>query len=316
MTPEVPATGEVVADLSGVVSGLRDGSVWGPWFPLRQASRQAGGPGSGLYRIRRHGRETMLYIGQSGGLRRRMGHLMGAYAVDMPFRDPHTAAPAVWAFLQTSKADPDVSFARLDVERPDRMALECVAVSLHRMEFGASPAFNFGRMPPGYVISSQRRHGRRGAADPSAVPAPSSPQVGSLDGGLPSDADWGGLKWSPWAPLALDEIGAVATRTGLYRLRLASSQALVYVGQGILAKRLRSHRRAAARSDSEMGRVVRGEHVEMSWVEWTTNHATHLLEVENDLIASHVLTEGRRPAAQFLGKTKRSPAEAAPLSEG
>ena len=41
--------------------------------------------------------------------------------------------------------------------------------------------------------------------------------------------------------------------------------------------------------------------VAWDWVDLSGTHRTQLLEVENDLIASHVETLGQPPVAQFLG---------------
>ena len=52
----------------------------------------------GLYRIRRAGRDDLDYIGQTGlRLRDRLAMLRGIYRDKMPYRDPHTVAPALWA---------------------------------------------------------------------------------------------------------------------------------------------------------------------------------------------------------------------------
>jgi hypothetical protein len=72
---------------------------WSDWQPLSQAGRnKAISRDAGLYRIRRVGHPHLDYIGQTGmGLRQRLAMLSGVYGPVMPYNDPHTAGPALWA---------------------------------------------------------------------------------------------------------------------------------------------------------------------------------------------------------------------------
>jgi hypothetical protein len=56
----------------------------------------------GLYRVRRTGREELDYISQTGmSLRKRLGMLRrGVLGEQMPYRDPHTAGPVLWALRE------------------------------------------------------------------------------------------------------------------------------------------------------------------------------------------------------------------------
>ena len=74
----------------------------GGWRPFATASRDVEIPLlPGLYRIRRMGRDDLLYSGQTGmgtmTLRKRFGILRGVNGEVMPYRDLHTAEPALWA---------------------------------------------------------------------------------------------------------------------------------------------------------------------------------------------------------------------------
>src|SRR5262245_37232738 len=78
---------------------------WSSWQPLDGCWQGALIPDRpGLYRIRRAGHADLDYIGQTGAgtmtVRKRMAMLRGVYGPEMPYRDPHTAAPALWALLQ------------------------------------------------------------------------------------------------------------------------------------------------------------------------------------------------------------------------
>jgi hypothetical protein len=86
----------------------------GPWRPLVTASRDPEIPASpGLSRIRRIGWDDLDYIGQTGmgtmTLRKRLGMLRGVYGELMPYRDPHTAGPALWALYHQTGEDFEVS---------------------------------------------------------------------------------------------------------------------------------------------------------------------------------------------------------------
>ncbi len=72
---------------------------WLPWCSLENCWRGSTIPSEpGLYRVRRAGQENLDYIGQTGvTLRRRLAMLRGVFRAEMPFRDPHTAAPGFWA---------------------------------------------------------------------------------------------------------------------------------------------------------------------------------------------------------------------------
>jgi hypothetical protein len=86
--------------MSGLASDEELGIGWSDPDPLTEAVRGVSAPAvPGLYRIRRIGIEGWDYIGQTGSehtnLRRRMAMLRGIYLDEMPYRDPHTAGPAL-----------------------------------------------------------------------------------------------------------------------------------------------------------------------------------------------------------------------------
>jgi len=218
----------------------------------------------------------------------------------MPYRDPHTAAPALWALRHRDGCDFEVPGTA-----PDRKALEAAAITLYRIESGQSPAASFGRMPAGYRISSGNNArlaaaGRRyrGGLDPAAPAGPASAPPSGLPGADPASADWMNWAWSPWAPISLARGSAAGT--GLYRVRSSCHAGLVYVGQGTIALRLRTHAAKALRAGHRQGPYFLGA-AEASWIVLPGLALVSLLEHENDLIAAHVLTTGHAPAAQFLG---------------
>lgn len=73
---------------------------WSEWTPLNADSFSEVPKEAGLYRIRHEteNRDHLEYIGESGDTRRGIQSLSrGVYAEEMPYRDPHTAAPCLWA---------------------------------------------------------------------------------------------------------------------------------------------------------------------------------------------------------------------------
>ncbi|MDQ3656690.1 MAG: hypothetical protein M3457_16650 [Chloroflexota bacterium] len=102
------------------------------------------------------GRTDLDYIGQTGTrLGQRLGMLAGALADEMPYRDPHTAAPALWALRHAERCSFDVSVAVVEGTTPWRKGLEALAIGLYRQEHGRSPTVEFGRIPSAIVL--QRR---------------------------------------------------------------------------------------------------------------------------------------------------------------
>ena len=157
---------------------------WSAWQDLRGAGRDRRIPaGPGLYCIRRAGGEPGLdYVGQTGrSLPGRLGQFGGVYRAQMPYRDPHTAAPALWALRHRDGCDFEVAVIEAPGTAAERKALEAAAITLYRLGSGRSPAASFGRMPAGYRISSgnnarlaaagrsRQRAGQRAAVKPQVI---------------------------------------------------------------------------------------------------------------------------------------------------
>src|SRR4051812_24404085 len=69
-------------------------------FGTGRAAARALPAGAGVYRVRVAGRDELAYVGQTGrGLRERIVALMRqTLSAEMPFNDPHTAAPKLWSY--------------------------------------------------------------------------------------------------------------------------------------------------------------------------------------------------------------------------
>jgi hypothetical protein len=229
--------------------------------------------------------------------------LSGILRDEMPYRDPHTAAPAMWAQKQISGEGYEASTCPIEGDARSRKAMEAIAISLYRQERHRSPDFNFGRMPSGFLMSSGNmarlaKAGKRFRGGPCEgeleCHLPSIPPVGPLSPDLDA-ADWCGHGWSEWRPI--EEVIGSAIGFGLYRVRSAGGE-LLYIGQGAIQERLWQHHRKAG--STPQGRIFsEARPLSCSWVSDHRWYTHQRLELENDLIAAFVLATGRAPAAQF-----------------
>ena len=251
----------------------------------------------GLYRVRHRDRPGLEYIGETGrSLRGRVGALArGAFADEMPYRDPHTAAPCLWAVQQEDGEELEVSVATptLAEDKQSRKAFEDALIAVYRREMGESPTANFGRIIDGYRQSTYRSGGERGGPlGPDEMESNTEDGVGPLDWSRSDDVlsgDWMGLSWSTPRPLA-DADTSIPTDDGLYRIWSEDkAPPLEYVGQSSnLKSRLYRHRRN------------RDEALLFSYSELRKHDAQHKREeVETELIGVHWLAVGESPQDQF-----------------
>lgn len=277
--------------------------TWSDWVPLPDTARRlARDPG--IYRIRRAGDDELVYVGQTG---RSLAERLGAIKFDapkMPYRDPHTAAPALWALRHRDGCSYEASVSIVHGDAAVRKAIECVVLAQHRQEHGRSPAANFGRMPAGYAPSSPRNARviatgklRVGGPDPNVLEChePGIAPRGPLDTDV-TGARWCGLRWGAWMPLveALDD-----ATIGFYRIAVPDEGQLIYVGESArVGARLRDH--AAKAKGSGRQAEMFGRSLVIS-IAAGPALAHQRLEVETDLIAAHVLATSRPPSAQFIG---------------
>jgi hypothetical protein len=277
---------------------------WSDWAGLRDAKALNAPATSGLYRVRDSDSESILYVGETGGqsgLRGRLNHLRTCYRSDIPYADPHTAAPALWAYLADGGGPLEVSILEVDSDKPTRRALEATAISLLRQEYGESPLLSFGRMPNGWIKSSGNNkrlleQGKRmkGYRDPLAQRIPSLPSILSI-GEDPKSPDWCGLQWSEWS----EDLPA-KHQIGLYRISTTNQPGLLYVGEGQIRNRVITHRSKALIPDHPQSDFF-GNEILVSWSVTPDLEDVQRHELENDLIASHFLTLGSQPPAQFIG---------------
>jgi hypothetical protein len=230
-----------------------------------------------------------------------MSHLNGVYGDVMPYNSPHTAGPGLWALRQDHDCEFEVSVVEVSGGVAVRKGIECLLISEHRIEHGRSPTLNFGRMPDGWtkssdntarLVAADRRH--RGQRAPNATRVlDASPPASLIDD--PRAGSWLGHRW-----ISVAETSPSADSVGLYRSIRLDGEGLAYVGQGRIAARVKSHVAKGKDTDHSQHWFFARD-LTWDWVDFPEIDRTQLLELENDLIASHVRVYGCTPRAQFLG---------------
>jgi hypothetical protein len=278
---------------------------WSPWIDLHGAQiNSQSRKDEGVYRIQDRNSGSILYVGETRNLRRRFSDLQQAFSAEIPYADPHTATPALWAYLQENNTSLDISFIIIQGSRTKRMTVESAYIAILRHEVGESPMANFGQMPNGWIKSSSNSSklvllGNRfkGYRNGDSIRTPSASSILDLSNSSFDDT-WGNLQWSNWEefPRSLPDPSV----TGLYRIRRPEAQMLSYIGQGKILARLKAH-------SSKYGIEGHAQSHEFapgflaSWVSVQVTHRRQLLEMEADLIASHYLAFNTCPTAQFIG---------------
>ncbi|VTU02434.1 Uncharacterized protein OS=Methanosphaerula palustris (strain ATCC BAA-1556 / DSM 19958 / E1-9c) GN=Mpal_2492 PE=4 SV=1: GIY-YIG [Gemmataceae bacterium] len=271
-------------------------------LPMQKTTTRTIPNGAGVYRVRVVGRNELAYIGQTGrNLNERLRGLgSGLYASDMPYNDPHTAAPKLWSYRDGEGFEFEASATESTLPKNDRMGLECWLVWRYRQEKCRSTLCNFGRLHPRYITSRNRTTGQRGRKlNPDEPDNTGGTSVAPLARqGTAESRDWMGLAWS--APLTLDKINAksVPRGPGVYRLS-NGTHGIIYIGQSLnLSSRLRTH------ADTDWSGLTAFAFASMpeSYTE------TQLLEVENDLIAGYFEEFRAAPLFQFGATTPAEPA--------
>ncbi|GHO56082.1 hypothetical protein KSB_45570 [Ktedonobacter robiniae] len=138
------------------------GLSWSSWQPFSDPLTFRQLPAMpGVYRIRAIGIEELFYIGETGrDLRERLGGLRrNTMRTEMPFNDPHTAAPSLWAWRHAENLHFECSAAPViladdsEEARKRREGLEFYLLWQYRLEYGSSTRCNHGRFHSRYTKS-------------------------------------------------------------------------------------------------------------------------------------------------------------------
>ncbi len=280
---------------------------WSEWKSLDANSFLEVPKEPGLYHIRHRSeaRDYLEYIGESGDTRRRIQSLArGAYADETPYRDPHTAAPCLWAVRDNVGSALEVSHTTPPRAEDDqhRKGIEAAIIAIHRRETNYSPTANFGRIIDGYRQSSYSYNdpaykGRRlesGEEEPNSASGVEPPDWQNWR--EPLARDWMSLNWSEPYRLA-ERLDANPPDTGLYRIWYEGQDSpLAYIGESSnISSRLYNH-------EQTFGKDALFAYAKRSDLD--TSHKRQ--EVETDLIGAYYLEVGGAPLAQF-GYTAKVP---------
>ena len=272
---------------------------WTKWIPFtadkhtfREIPKKPG-----LYRIRPIGKDCLMYIGETRRtVHQRVNELRHTLKRTdlMPWNDPHTAAPSLWAWQDAEGFEYECSATPLDASQNGRRGMESFLLYRYRQEFGESTLCNFGRFHPRYRKSTNRKEGLRGGkleADHKDNPAGGSSHPPLRVTGKPGDLGWMGFSWSGCETMVPEKTCATPAGPGLYVLIDAGSQEIIYIGQsGNCAKRLLDHSRKS----------WDGKKLQFSFHSVEKPVLTHQLkELENDLIGNYFELYWKAPEYQF-----------------
>jgi hypothetical protein len=276
---------------------------WTPWvsFSGSRSEWKLLPSETGVYRVRPLGTSIIAYIGETGrNLKSRLSSLRrGTMADLMPYNDPHTAAPNLWAWRQEEHWDYECSAAIFTKSKAERKALECFLLWKYRLEKGESTLCNHGRFHKNYVKSSNRSRNKRGfrLSEPELNPSrgPSHPPL-ELQG-QPLDENWMGIRWSKTIPLSLNASSQVPDASAVYKISATWNNALMYIGE---TQRL--HTRFIQHC-----RKFKDYRLLFSFSKQPASIADYQLhEIENDLIAAYYYQTSLVPNNQFSNETNKA----------
>jgi hypothetical protein len=274
---------------------------WTEWSPLPLARRTPERYRAGIYEVRQAQGEV-VYVGQTGDFfTTRMGALGGIFQEVMPFNDPHTAGPCLWA-LRRSGAEFEARFSPTgNLSEQERRALETVELARLRRAM-VWPIANYGGMPMGWVKSSNRRQARRGGPGSNEGVEKGPPWVPSELRGDPMSLGFGERDWSEWQPLTR---GAGVGSPGIYRLA-GTTGSVVYLGQaGTIVDRLRQHLQSLSSQEGKYAVLRSQVPLTVSWTVLTGSTSRERLMIEDDLVACAITSDSRVPVAQYLDRGRR-----------
>ncbi len=255
---------------------------WSEWLPLEEAKlHEEIVKAPGLYRVRRVGKECIDYVGQTNSLRIRMQALrLGLNDDLMPWNEPHVATARFWALRQEEKFQLEVSIAITPEDAAIRRSYESLVIAHHRLKFGFSPTFNFGRMPNGWIASSPRSKGNRGYYDKRITSSPHYPCLFEIKSD-PLKSNWLGIQW-----ISFKDQTPKNSSIGVYRAIDSKRNRTIYIGE----------------SEKIYARVITHQKTidaEWQWFDTPSADKAQRLEIENDLIGSYISVIGSPPTRQF-----------------
>lgn len=281
------------------------GLQWTQWISFSDLFSFKYLPSSpGLYRIRVVNDDELFYIGETGrNLRERLGDLRrNTMKVFMPYNDPHTAAPSLWAWRHAEGFEFECSATCVALSedpheaRKRREGLEFYLLWQYRLEFGSSTRCNHGRFHPRYIKSTDRKKGLKGYRLPDSDPhniagGPSLPPLQLTPD--PCSNTWMGLSWNTPHLLEASNVQQVTTSPGVYKIFYPEVDELLYIGESKnLRSRLLSHTRKIWGDSCPYFSYV-------PFPDDTPTYQRH--EIENDLLGGFYAITQKQPKFQLIG---------------
>jgi len=276
---------------------------WTPWVPFTADKEEFRTipKEPGLYRIRPTGKDFLMYIGETRrqlhGRLHELRHTLHRGEL-MPWSEPMTEAPSLWAWQNAEGYSYECSATPLDASPGGRRGMMSYLLYQYRQEHGESTLCNFGRFHPRYRRSTNRKENKRGgkleenhldnpAGGPSIKPLPAM--------GTPGERYWMGIGWIGKLPLDGESVSLVPPGAGLYLLFERDTHNLVYIGQSAdCAQRLRSH---------AMKLLDEKDMLFSYFIEKKSLLPHNLKEQENDLVGNYFDIYRKAPRYQF-GKSR------------
>lgn len=266
---------------------------WSEWTPLLPTEDLDCIPEEpGVVRVSHTKVSGIHYVGHAEkDLRRRVRRLGYEMRKDeMPYRDPHTAAPCLWAMKNEVGGRFFVSWTG-EVPKSKVRGVKDAYITLYRIINSQSPTANFGRMYSGYSKSSGSdvgTQGKKGEAPERKQPV--KPPILSLENraGV-TDNNWLGINWSSPTKFRSKRLGGLSysypSQPGIFRIWKKDESQLEAVG---------TTHDLSARIPSLVSRD--GSNRLISFKEWGFENESERREIESILVGAHYLATSINPS--------------------
>jgi hypothetical protein len=273
---------------------------WSDWISLDASApefrRVPTSPG--FYRVRVRGKPVLAYIGQTGrNLRQRLNELrrpLFGSDTEMPWNDPHTAAPSLWAWRIAENMSFECSAAAAEMDEQMRQGFEDFLLWQYRLEQGESTLCNHGHFHRLYTKSSNRIVGRRGVrlanSELSIVVGHSYPPLNNI--GCPGEPKWMGLTWKFIDLRESIHMRSVPNSPGVYKILDRNTGKLLYIGE---SSKLQNRLAAHARKTWKPFIPVVGIHLLDGAIPVVQRH-----EIETDLLGAYFASCKTPPLFQYI----------------
>ncbi len=221
------------------------GIKWSPWVNFTDKEGFKSFPNEpGFYRVRALGRDDLFYIGQTGRtLRERVrGLIRNTMQEDMPYNDPHTAGPSLWAWRDAEALTFEVACSVSALGVRDRKGYEDYLLWKYHLERGEATLCNHGHFHTQYEKSKNRSSGFRGGMLKEGLNSDSGRSLEPLKRvGRSGELGWMGLGWLNGGELLQLKHSTIPEGKGLY---LILGEEMLYIGQtNNLRGRIKTHQK-------------------------------------------------------------------------